>query len=138
MTTEVRTFVIPDDSPDLAAAEIAGFLRAVVIERIDTAYANGAWHVLVLHQDARRKEESEQIESAIKDALTSWRDRLAAREGIARESILPDDMLAEIAHYAPTTERELSTIASAHGFDVSSFGATIVLEVKKMLDALIE
>ena len=138
MTTEVRTFVIPDDNPDTARLEVAGFLRAVVVERIDTAYANGAWHVLVLHQDARRKEESEQIESAIKDALAGWRDRLAAREGVSRDSILADDLLAEIAHYAPTTERELATIASAQGFDVSSYGATIVLEVKKMLDALIE
>ena len=138
MTTEVRTFVIPDDSPEQARTEIAGFLRAVAVERIDTAYHNGAWHVLVLHQDGRRKEESEQIESAIKDALSSWRDRLASREGISRDSILPDDLLAEIAHYAPTTERELSTIASARGIDVSSYGATIVLEVKKMLDALIE
>ena len=138
MTTEVRTFVIPDDSPEQARTEIAAFLRAVAVERIDTAYHNGAWHVLVLHQDGRRKEESEQIESAIKDALSSWRDRLATREGISRDSILPDDLLAEIAHYAPTTERELSTIASARGIDVSSYGATIVLEVKKMLDALIE
>jgi len=138
MTTEVRTFVIPDDSPDLARADIAGFLRSVVIERIDTAYVDGAWRVLVLHQDARRKEESEQIESAIKDALASWRDRQATRDGVSRDSILTDDLLAEIAHYAPTTERELSTIASAQGFDVSSYGATIVLEVKKMLDALIE
>ena len=138
MTTEVRTFVIPDDNPDPARNEIAGFLRSVVIERVDSAYADGAWHVLVLHQDARRKEESEQIESAIKDALTTWRDRLATRESVSRESILADDLLNEIAHYAPTTERELATIASAQGFDVSSYGSAIVLEVKKMLDALIE
>ena len=138
MTTEVRTFVIPDDNPDLARSEIAGFLRAVVIERIDTAYVDGAWRVLVLHQDARSKEESEQIESAIKDALAGWRDREATRSGVSRETILPDEMLTEIAHYAPTTERELSTIASAQGCDVSVHGAAIVLEVKKMLDALIE
>ena len=138
MTTEVRTFIIPDDSPDLARTEIAAFLRSVVIERIDSAYANGAWHVLVLHQDARRKEESEQIESAIKGALLAWRDQQARRDDLPRESVLPDDLLTEIAHYAPTTERELSTIASARGIDVSRHGAAIVLEVKAMLDALIE
>ncbi len=138
MTTEVRTFVIPDESPELATADIAGFLRAVEVERIDTAYADGAWHVLVLHQDARRKEESEQIESAIKDALAGWRDRLATKEGVSRDSILPDVLLSEIAHYAPTTERELLTIASSHGFEVGRYGASIVLEVKKTLDDLIE
>ena len=138
MTTEVRTFVIPDGSPDPAQTAIGDFLRAVTVERIDTAYADGAWHVLVLHQDARRQEESEQIESAIKDALVTWRDRLATRESVTRNSILSDELLAEIAHYAPTTERELATIASAQGFDVSGYGGAIVLEVKKMLDALIE
>lgn len=139
MTTEVCTFVIPDDNPDPARADIAGFLRSVVIERIDTAYVDGAWRVLVLHQDARRKEESEQIESAIKDALVSWRDRQANLDGLSPDSVLSDELLTEIAHYAPTTERELATIASAQGFtSVSNYGAAIVLEVKKMLDALIE
>ncbi len=138
MSSEVRTFVIPDDSPEIARGEVADFLRSVVVHRIDTAYADGAWRVLVLHEDARRKEESEQIESAIKGALVVWRDRLAARDGIPRETVLPEALLSEIAHYAPTTERELATIASSRNFDISSYGAAIVLEVKKMLDALIE
>ena len=138
MTTEVRTFVIPDDSHDLARAEVAAFLRAVTVERIDTAYADGSWRVLVLYQDARRKEESEQIESAIRGALASWRDGPAKREGVSRDSILTEDLLTEIAHYAPTTERELSTIAASHNADLGVYGAAIVLEVKKMLDALIE
>ncbi len=138
MSSEVRTFVIPDEKPEAASAELASFLRSVVVHRTDTAYANGAWRVLVLFEDARRKEESEQIESAIKGALLVWRDRLSANDGISCEDILPDEVLNEIAHYAPTTERELATIASAHSFDVGVHGSSIVLEVKKMLDALIE
>ena len=138
MTTEVRTFVIPDDNPDLARAEVAAFLRAVTVERIDTAYADHSWRVLVLYEDARRKEESEQIESAIKDALSSWRDRMAKKTGEPKEAILADHLLTEIAHYAPTTERELSTIAASHNASLADYGGAIVIEVKKMLDALIE
>ena len=138
MSSEVRTFSIPDHNPDQARLDIAGFLRSVVVDRIDTAYADGAWRVLVLFQDARRKEESEQIESAIRGALATWRDRESNRSGIAREEVATDALLDEIAHYAPTTERELFAIASAQNIDVGLHGAAIVLEVKKMLDALIE
>jgi len=70
--------------------------------------------------------------------LITWRDREAARSGVAREEICTDALIDEIAHYAPTTERELAAIASAQGIDVGPYGAAIVLEVKKMLDALIE
>ena len=138
MSSEVRTFVIPDGASDQAQHDIAGFLRSVVVDRIDTAYADGAWHVLVLFQDARRKEESEQIESAIRGALVTWRDREAVGSGVPREEVATDALLDEIAHYAPTTERELLSIASAQNIDVGFHGAAIVLEVKKMLDALIE
>ena len=138
MSIEIRTFTIPDHAPDTARTEVGDFLRVAKVERIDTAYADGAWRVLVIHHDVRQKEESEQIESAIKDGLTSWRDRLATREGVSRDSILADDLLAEVAHYAPTTEVELATIASAQGLDVSCHGAAIVQEVRKTLDALID
>jgi len=138
MSSEVRTFVIPDGASDQARQDIAGFLRSVVVDRIDTAYADGAWRVLVLFQDARHKEESEQIESAIRGALASWRDQEAARSGLAKEDVFTDALLDEIAHYAPTTERELTSIASAQNIDVGQYGAAIVLEVKKMLDALID
>lgn len=138
MSSEVRTFVIPDANAEQGRSDIADFLRSVVVERIDTAYADGAWRVLVLFEDARRKEESEQIESAIRGALQTWRKREAARSGTSAEAICTDALLDEIAHYAPTTERELATIASSQSIDVGVHGAAIVLEVKKMLDALIE
>lgn len=138
MSSEVRTFILPDAAPDPERQEITSFLRSVVVDRIDTAYADGAWRILVLYQDAKRKEESEQIESAIKDALNVWRDREARRTGISREAVLSDELLAEIAHYAPTTERELSAIAAAQGTVAGANGAAIVQTVKAMLDALIE
>ncbi len=138
MSSEIRTFVIPDANPDQVRHDVAGFLRSVVVDRIDTAYVDGAWRVLVLYQDARRKEESEQIESAIKGGLVGWREREALRSGNSRESIVSDELLAEIAHCAPTTERELAIITATHGADVGPYGAAIVQTVKAMLDALIE
>ncbi|MEI6985405.1 MAG: HRDC domain-containing protein [Rhodospirillaceae bacterium] len=138
MSSEVNTFFIPDSNPDSARAEIGAFLRSVVVDRVDTSYAGGGWHVLVLFQDSRCREESEQIESMIKGALARWREREAANSALALDQILSDEVMNDIAHYAPTTERELATIASSHNFDVANYGSAIVLEVKKMLDALID
>ena len=138
MSSEVRTFVIPDADPDQMRSDVANFLRSVVVDRIDTAYANGAWRILVLYQDARRKEESEQIGSAIRGALLTWREREAERSGVNRDAIVSDELMTDIARYAPTTERELSTIVAAHGADVGLHGAAIVQTVKAMLDDLIE
>ncbi|MEI8395828.1 MAG: HRDC domain-containing protein [Rhodospirillaceae bacterium] len=138
MSTEIRTFVIPDADPDQDRSEMAAFLRSVVVERIETAYSEGAWRMLVFYEDARRKEESDQIESAIKSALIAWRDQEAAREGKPQDNILSDSLLNEIAHFAPTTERELIAIATAMGVSVGPFGSAIVIVVKKMLDDLIE
>ncbi len=138
MSSEVRTFVLPDAGPEQGRLEVANFLRSVVVDRIETAYADGAWRLLVLYKDARQQEESEQIESAIKDALSLWRDQEARRTGQEREAILSDDLLAAIAHYAPTTERELSTIVGSQGSALGPYAGAIVQTVKAMLDALIE
>ncbi len=138
MSTEVRTFIIPDANPDQIRHTVAAFLRSVVVDRIDTAYADGAWRMLVLYQDARLKEESDQIESAIKGDLLTWREREAERSGVAREAIVSDEVIADIARYAPTTERELSTILAAHAAEAGLYGAAMVQSVKATLDALIE
>jgi ribonuclease D len=138
MTVEVRTFVIPDSDPEEAQAGLAAFLRAVEIDRIETAYSHGAWRILVLYQDARLKEESAQIKSAIMAALNGWRDKEAARSGLPRDSVLPDSLVAEIAHYAPTTERELGLIEGASEINLSVTGGAIVQVVKKTLEDLID
>ncbi|WP_029007837.1 HRDC domain-containing protein [Azospirillum halopraeferens] len=138
MTTEIRTFQIPDGDREEAQAQLAAFLRTVEVQRIDTAYADGAWRILVLYQDLRRKEESRQIESAIVGALNTWRERMAMRTGASRDSFLPDDLLPEIARFAPTTERELSVIVGTRDIDVGHHGAEIVQVVRSTLDELID
>jgi ribonuclease D len=138
MTTEIRTFILADASSSEGGEELSSFLRAVEVQRIDTAYVDGAWRILVIFQDLKRKEESKQIESAIVGALNSWRDRVAARSGISREAVLPDEIVTEISRYAPTTERELSVIIGGRGFDVGQHGAEIVQVVRQMLEALVD
>lgn len=138
MTTEIRTFRIPDAEPESAQTELSSFLRTVEVERIDTAFADGAWRVLVLFQDLRRKEESLQIETAIAAALNGWRDRVATREGVARDAVLPDDLVTEIARYAPTTEHELSVLVGSRDLDIGPHGADVVAVVRNTLEELID
>lgn len=138
MTTEIRTFQIPDTDREGAQESLAAFLRTVEVERIDTAYADGGWRILVLYQDLRRKEESAQIESAIVAELSAWRDKAAARGGVAREALLPDDLLPEIARFAPTTERELSVILGSRDIDVGPMAQEIAAVVRNTLEALVD
>lgn len=138
MTTEIRTFQIPETDREGAQESLGAFLRTVEVERIDTAYSDGAWRILVLYQDLRRKEESAQIESAIVAELSAWRDKAAARGGVAREALLPDDLLPEIARFAPTTERELSVILSSRDIDVGPMAQEIAAVVRNTLEALVD
>lgn len=138
MSTEIRTFRIPDADAEPAQAELSAFLRTVEVERIDTAYADGAWRVLVLFQDLRRKEESLQIETAIAAALNGWRERIAARDGVERHKVLPDELIPEIARYAPTTEHELTVLVGSRDVDVGPHGAEIVGVVRSTLEDLID
>lgn len=138
MSTEIRTFTIPDANAEEAQALLSAFLRTVEVQRIDTAYAEGAWRVLVLHQDLRRKEESLQIEAAINAALNNWRERTASRAGLTRDAVLPDELVPEIARFAPTTEHELSIIVGARDLGVGQYGAEIVQVVRATLDELID
>ncbi|CAO3355337.1 HRDC domain-containing protein [Azospirillum sp. A26] len=138
MSTEIRTFSIPDAAAEEAQAELSSFLRTVEVQRIETAYADGAWRVLVLFTDLRRKEESQQIEAAIAAALNGWRDRAAAQAGVTRDAILADDLVQEIARFAPTTEHELSIIVNARGQAISPQGGEIVQVVRSTLDLLID
>ncbi|HEY0838229.1 MAG TPA: HRDC domain-containing protein [Azospirillum sp.] len=138
MTTEIRTFQIPDASREEAQAMLSAFLRTVEVERIDTAYADGAWRILVLYQDLRRKEEALQIETAIGAALNLWRDRVAVRDGVPRDTVLPDELVPEIARFAPTTEHELAIIVGTRDFDIGHHGAEIVAAVRSTLDELID
>ncbi len=138
MSTEIRTFTIPDANAEEAQVHLSAFLRTVEIQRIDTAYAGDGWRVLVLYGDLKRKEESQQIEAAIVAALNGWRDRTAAQAGVARDAVLPDDLVPEIARFAPTTEHELSIIVGTRDLPISQYGGEIVQVVRSTLDLLID
>lgn len=137
MTTEIRAFTLSDAESGDEQNEVSAFLRSVEVERIDTAYVDGAWRILVLYQDMRRKEESKQIESAIFGALNTWRERVATRVGISRDTVLSDELLGDIARLAPTTEKELSSIIGNRNFDIGHHGGEIVGVVRHMLADLI-
>ncbi len=136
MHVEIRTFAIRDAVAEEDEAALAAFLRTVDVQRVDTAYAEGAWRVLVHYRDLRRKEETAQIESAIMGAINAWRGDVARAQGLEREEVLPGALVAEIARYAPTTEIELTVIANAAGHPVRGHGAAIVQIVRQTMDEL--
>ncbi|WP_207476582.1 HRDC domain-containing protein [Arenibaculum pallidiluteum] len=136
MKGEVRTFKIRDSATQEDEEHLAGFLRTVEVKRIETAYAEGAWHILVVFEDLRRREESAQIRSAILESLSNWRNRTAQDMGFARDALMPDAALQEIARYAPTTEVELSVIAGSLGLNLAEHGAALVQVVRQTLEDL--
>ena len=136
MKGEIRTFKIRDAAVQEDEAVLSAFLRTVDVRRIETAYADGAWHILVMFEDLRRREETAQIRTAIHEALNHWRTRTAQAQGVPRDALMPDAALREIARYAPTTEIELSTIAGALGMDLSEHGAAVLQVVRQTLEDL--
>ncbi|HYD31965.1 MAG TPA: HRDC domain-containing protein [Azospirillaceae bacterium] len=138
MNSEIRTFVIPDTNGEEEKERMAAFLRTVEVQRIDTAYAEGAWRVLILFLDLKHREETRQIETAIAEALNSWRDRAATAAGVSRDAVLADEVVQEIAHFAPTTVIELNAIAASKNTDLSLHAVDIVQVVRQTLDELID
>lgn len=138
MTVDIRTFAIRDATAEEDESRLASFLRTVEVERIDTAYADGAWRVLVQFRDLRRKEERLQIETAIQAALNAWRSEVARTTGQEKEAVLPSALLTEIARYAPSTEIELTVIGNALGINTRAHGAEIVRVVRQTMDDLTE
>lgn len=136
MNLELRTFTIRDLTVEEDELRIAGFLRTVEVERIDTAYADGAWRVMVHYRDLRRREEQAQIETAIQAALNGWRGEVARQLGVDREEVMSNHLLAEVARFAPTTEVELSVIVSSLGEDAHKRGVEIVRVVRQTMEDL--
>ena len=112
------------------------FLRTVDVARIETTYAGDAWHILVMFEELRKREETAQIQSAIVAALNHWRAQAAAAHNIEREAVMPSAAVQEIARYAPTTEIELTVVGNSLGIDMSVFGAAIVQVVRQTLEEL--
>lgn len=136
MTADIRTFKIRDAHVREDEATLREFLRTVEVRRIETAFSDGAWHILVMYEELRRREEIRQIQSAIVAALNGWRAQAAVDLGHSRDEVLPDRAVTEIARYAPTTEVELGVIAGTLGLDLSGHGLSIVQVVKQTLEEL--
>lgn len=138
MKSDIRTFKIRDASVHEDESVLAEFLRTVEVQRIETTYADGAWRILVMYEELRRREETAQIQSAIVGALNAWRNRTASEHGLDREAVLTDAAVQEIARYAPTTAVELAVIAGGLGIDATRFGTAIVQVVRQTLEELID
>lgn len=136
MNLELRTFTIRDAAAEEDELRVANFLRTVEVERIDTAFAEGGWRLLVHYRDLRRKEEQAQIETAIQQALNGWRSEVARNLGIDREEVMSNHLLGEVARYAPTTEVELSVIISSLGEEAHTRGSEIVRVVRQTMEDL--
>ena len=135
---KVRTFVIADDDPQAGEGTVSDFLAQVRADRIETAYTPGGWRVLIVYTDPRQAEEAEQIASVIAANLRAWRDRLVRGSGADAQQVLPDDLLATIAQYVPTTTLELRVVLSAHeaGEGLLRHEQGIVQVVRQTLDEL--
>ena len=136
MSSEIRTFKICDAAVHEDELALGEFLRTVDVARIETTYAGDAWHILVMFEELRKREETAQIQSAIVAALNHWRAQAAATHNIEREAVMPSAAVQEIARYAPTTEIELTVVGNALGIDMSVFGAAIVHVVRQTLEEL--
>ncbi len=135
--SDVRSFLLRSgEFREQDEAALSAFLKSVNERRVETAHDAEGWHVLVFFEDLRRKEESAQIEMAIVAALNAWRTRKAEELGAERLAILPDSLMADIAHYAPTTAVELRVVASSSECDLSVSGEEIVRVVRETLEAL--
>jgi ribonuclease D len=136
MSSEIRTFKIRDAAVQEDELALGEFLRTVDVARIETTYTGNAWHILVMFEELRKREETAQIQSAIVAALNHWRTQAASAHNIEREAVMPSAAVQEIARYAPTTEIELTVVGNALGIDTSVFGAAIVHVVRQTLEEL--
>ena len=138
MSLSVRTFEVrsgAQKSDD--EASIGAFMKSVDVDRVETAFVDGAWRLLVLYRDLREREEAEQIASLVASSLRSWRDAKARRERTAPTDVLADDVLAQVAQFVPTTALELRVVLGQEGQPVSAFEDEIVAVVRDALGELV-
>lgn len=137
MSMKIRTFEIREGD---AAVEdenrVSSFLRTAEVERIETAFAEGSWRLLILYNDQKDKEESAQIASTIAAALRQWRRGIAQREGIEPAAVLADEAIAQVAQYVPTTPLELRLVLGKDSAAAEAYKSEIVQIVRQTLDAL--
>ena len=141
MTLQIRTFRIPEPagsgSPGADQERaVAAFLRSVKVERIETAYTDRAWSLLVLYHDRKDQEEAAQIASAVASALREWRSETAARDKVKAEKVLRDALLERVALAVPTTTLELAELQNGGSDDSMAYAGEIVQVVRSALAEL--
>ena len=142
MGIQVSAFRIrndPSDDGSIGGADecaVAAFLRSVQVERIDTAYADGGWNLLVLYHDRKDQEEAAQIASVVASALRDWRAQAARRESLAPDAVLSDSLLDRVAMAVPTTPIEFAELQGGSRRDPGPFASEIVQVVRTALGEL--
>ena len=138
MSLSVRTFEVREGAQKADdECSITAFMKSVDVDRVDTAFVDGAWRLLVLYRDMREREEAEQIASVIASSLRSWRDMKAKRQQIEAVQVLSDDVLTQVAQLVPTTTLELRVVLGKEGEPVSAFEDEIVAVVRDALGELV-
>lgn len=149
MTLQVRTFRIREEGaatsgwpggagagPAEDESAVSTFLRSVQVERVETAFAEGAWHLLVVYRDRKDQEEAAQIASAVAAALRDWRHSAAARETMDASAVLSDALLEKVALAVPTTTIELAELQDGSRREPGPFASEIVQVVRRALAEL--
>jgi ribonuclease D len=137
MSLSLRTFEIGAATREADEAAIAEFLSSVDVDRVDTAFSDGAWRILVHYRDARAKEEAAQIASVVVSALKVWRQRVAQASGETPEAVLPDATILAVARYVPTTQLELKLVLGDAAEACSGHHQEIVAVVRETLNQLV-
>ena len=138
MSLSVRTFEVREGAQKSDdEASVAAFMKSVDVDRVDTAFVDGAWRLLVLYRDLREREEAEQIASLVASSLRSWRERKAKREQLTPAAVLSDDVLNQVAQFVPTTTLELRVVLGQEGAPISPFEDEIVAVVRDALGELV-
>ena len=138
MSLRVRTFEIRSGGRAVEDEElVSAFLRSVRAEKIETAFANDGWRLLVIYDDLKEKEESAQIASAIAAELKTWRADVARNLGVGPVDVLSEEQVLQVARFVPTTPPELRLVLGMNNGQQNAYENEIVHVVRQALDDLI-
>ncbi|RLN37238.1 hypothetical protein BBJ28_00018396 [Nothophytophthora sp. Chile5] len=81
-----------------------------------------------------RKPLTEEQVRVVFQHLQTWRQKLVNMYGVAPWEILPNQTLAKVAVYVPSTEQELA-VCGVHEEQIARFGSSLVQELQRMCGA---
>lgn len=138
MSVEIRSFKIGPTADETIADErdLSQFLSGVDVERIDSAWSEDGWKILVIYKSRRQQEEREQIHLILVAALNVWRKQIATEKNVDIYEIAPDIVIDTIARYAPTTDIELKIVGSEHNWDPADLSQAIITIIRETMEDL--